>query len=718
MTKRIKQISALYKTASKIGQKSGNSYNFSHAERKLKESNPGVEPSKEEVLAQILEDPFFSEEDLGKILNIELSQDHAKKLNKAEKAMLELGAFLTGKERSLSLIGDYMTAEAASPGWVSQRHPFSLNDMESVKKAFNALDESQDVWHRRAAQQQQQADAEEGRFGYGYETNEVVYSFADGWKIVYVPAIGEGPNYKGDHSKSHDRTVEGNHMGICLGEKMGYNQNNNDGKIYSLRRPDNKPKVTFNIKENILQEAKGQGNGPPDIPSAKKAKEWLEQIKGLEYKESADYKAFPPTELKAAKSMFAKNPDSPYKGRWAAYWFGQGIPELDADIKRRISKNDFAVLASEIFRKYKELVQPVAKFWTEEWMKKRHNYTGYDPEDEPYVYDNDIFKLNNFWKTYKKEAWMKKAIERLFIIAPELAFTKKMHKHPEFLPWAHEAAEIWAETEDEDLFKYGLPDDPNFRDMIYKIAKTWAKEEKEKFLANKLHMQYKVKDPRIAQLAREIAEDFADRRDPKYLIYGFYNEDSFDDLTNEFLESLVRQMSPQYLRYKLHKLSKFNNMTQKYVENLVEEGSEVFFNYGFDEDERFEDLTGRLAEVWAERGDHLYFDYYFHNNRKFKKQTRKIAEILAERGDHAFRLYDLDKRPEFYELDEHFGDKEYFEILREQRRLKEMEENKREQEDSSSRIEEKLASLYKFLSKLGFPQEALLIKESIKQGYL
>jgi hypothetical protein len=82
----------------------------------------------------------------------------------------------------------------------------------------------------------------------------VIHDFGDGFKIVYVPAFGEMEGYplteeelKTDATKntSHDRIVEGNKMGVCLGKKMRLYQNNNSGKIYSLRNSANEPCVTI-----------------------------------------------------------------------------------------------------------------------------------------------------------------------------------------------------------------------------------------------------------------------------------------------------------------------------------------------------------------------------------------------------------------------------------------------------------------------------------------
>ena len=94
----------------------------------------------------------------------------------------------------------------------------------------------------------------------------VIHDFGDGFKIVYVPAFREMEPYpfteeelKEDPSNetSHDRIVEGNRMGVCLGKKMRLYQTNSSGKIYSLRNSNNDPCVTiraetdYNDNENV-----------------------------------------------------------------------------------------------------------------------------------------------------------------------------------------------------------------------------------------------------------------------------------------------------------------------------------------------------------------------------------------------------------------------------------------------------------------------------------
>jgi len=126
----------------------------------------------------------------------------------------------------------------------------------------------------------------------------VIYDFGDGYKIVYVPATSDGiqpyPFTEQDliqlkidpyeaKDTSHDRVVEGNKMGICLGKKMRLYQDNSEGSIYSLRNAKNEPCVTIRASEEsneqqylengkdvsvihntlLIHESLGKGNSTP-----------------------------------------------------------------------------------------------------------------------------------------------------------------------------------------------------------------------------------------------------------------------------------------------------------------------------------------------------------------------------------------------------------------------------------------------------------------------
>ena len=93
----------------------------------------------------------------------------------------------------------------------------------------------------------------------------VIHDFGDGFKIVYVPAVGEMQQYElSDEDKSsldqpnkktsYDRVIEGNKMGICLGKKMRLYQDNGGGKVYSLRDSKNDPCVTIRADDYFEEE--------------------------------------------------------------------------------------------------------------------------------------------------------------------------------------------------------------------------------------------------------------------------------------------------------------------------------------------------------------------------------------------------------------------------------------------------------------------------------
>ena len=78
---RIKQ---LHKVASKAAKKRASGINWTAAELALEALAPDVKHSREQVMQQIAESPLFSEEDLGKILNLNIESHHSKLLNKQE----------------------------------------------------------------------------------------------------------------------------------------------------------------------------------------------------------------------------------------------------------------------------------------------------------------------------------------------------------------------------------------------------------------------------------------------------------------------------------------------------------------------------------------------------------------------------------------------------------------------------------------------------------
>ncbi len=183
----------------------------------------------------------------------------------------------------------------------------SANDLLHIKDYLNGSEEPVnldqfDHWNElyRAAQQWHEVQwggEVTGKFGY-YRTDDVVYSFSNGYKIVAV-------------SDPQDLKVEGDMMQHCVGTNYCYYVEEGRGKIYSLRDPSNKPHVTIRtrverstwpIKEltelsgetyqpiETVEEIKGKQNEPPVAKYQEMIKEWLsESLSKDRYLQCGDY---------------------------------------------------------------------------------------------------------------------------------------------------------------------------------------------------------------------------------------------------------------------------------------------------------------------------------------------------------------------------------------------------------------------------------------------
>ena len=426
------------KYSSKASSKAAGGINWSVAEKKYLEGNDS-QPSREAITRLISEDPFFSREDIENILNIKIEDDFLNILNKHELIFIEIGGYLNKSLNQFNEIKDYLKVEKRikDPGGLADLIDFDLSDPAGMMRLFSKLNDDQEAWHERA-----RIIDEKGLGDDKYLTHEVVHDFNDGWVVVYLPAIGEGPNYKGDDTKSNDRTVEGNKNGLCLGTSMGLYQNNDDGKMYSVRDPSNKPRATIRISETLvddspvstLWEVKGKSNLSPGFGGAKHADIWFKLLKSeseFYYEDNEDYESFPPVTKEAALKEISEDVDSPYNDGWVVHWYKNGIDSLDADVKSRLEKNDPLILYSGLHKKYKELSYGVAEHWMtkyyenddptffmrqvepadiswpgEVWMPehlKKRGIFPYELEDE-----------HEAWKTYRNEPWMKNGLEKLF----------------------------------------------------------------------------------------------------------------------------------------------------------------------------------------------------------------------------------------------------------------------------------------------------------------
>ena len=449
MLSRANRIKKLHKYASKASSKKAKGLNWDAAEAEIKVSDEEV--SKDAILSQIAISPLFSEADIASMHAIRIEDRFRKALNTNEAAFLEMGAFLTEKVEKLSLIGDYLVSEATKPGDIAISYSIEFSNLDSIKAEFNRLDQAQEKRHQDAAEAQAAEVEEKGEFGHGYMTNDIVHDFGDGWSVVYVPAIGEGPSYKGDPWKSNDRTVEGNLNGLCLGSEMGLYQTNNEGKVYSIRDPSNKPRATVRILSDELQEVKGKSNETPDADGAVHADEWFRSYNDLEYEDNYDYKLFPPLNAEDAKAKFEEDEYSPYLDRWVAHWFRKGIPELDADVLDKIRFNNVLIIDSGLEKKYKELVQPVAKYWAERYLlgegSKKKNLLDLT---------NPIVNKPEPWKTYKKEVWMQQAAKKMFNENFDRALSLGLHQIPQFVAYGKSQAANLAKEKPWNFISGGL----------------------------------------------------------------------------------------------------------------------------------------------------------------------------------------------------------------------------------------------------------------------
>ena len=621
--------------------------NFSHAQSQLSEASPGMEFSRDEITRKMSERPLFSEEALDSIFKIEIEPHHSKLMNKAEKAFVEIGAFLTQKEDHIQEIGDYLSLERAQPGWIGERYDISLQTLQGVTENFNQLDQAQREAHEEAARKDAEAASSAGKFGNGYMTNEVVYDFGDGWKVVYVPAVGEGPNYKGDGKKSNDRTIEGNINGLCLGATQGLYQNNNSGKIYSVRDPKNNPAVTIRISdENYLLEAKGKNNLSPSVDGALHADKWFKTLDNLSYKSSHDYQAFPPLTIDDARSRFRNIGAKRFllKG-YATHWYRKGIDELDRRIDRYINFNDIDIIYSGLAKKYKELVEPVAKYWAEQWTDENDGNI-FGNFDTLYFYHLS----HESWKVYKKKPWMKAAIKKLMEERPQFGFKIGIHLISDYREYAEAEARNIAKDNPSDFFKLKLNEsypelerdaaetisiNDFFKLGLYEKYPEFIKDKDLRRLSAKDFFKYNLsKDfPEIAReyvAASEEKWEYPDYQRPpaidldSFFINGVYKY--VPDIANNWITRFVSRYPHNYFGYKIY--IDYPGIKRKAAETLITNGGwhdiAAFFDANLDKD--FPGLAYNAIKKVIEDNPSLFYELKL--SKKFK--TIGLKDDLAK----------------------------------------------------------------------------------------
>lgn len=656
---RMNRFEALLKAASKASSKKAKGLNWDAAEAEIKVSDEEV--SKDAVQTQILASPLFSEADIASMHAIQIEERFRKTLNTEEAAFVEMGAFLTDKLEKLSLIGDYLISKATKPGDVSASYSMRFQSLDALKEEFNKLDQAQERWHQEAAAAQAAEVEEAGEFGNGYMTNQVVHSFDDGWTVVYVPAADEGPNYKGNPEKSNDRTVEGNLNGLCLGSVSGYYQNNDSGKIYSVRDPSNKPGATIRIHNNSLEEAKGKNNISPNVEAAIHADKWLKSRKGLSYKDNLDYIKFPPLSRQLAEEAFKSDYQSAYSKGWIVDWFNEGIPEIDQDVKYKIIDNDISIINAGFHKKYKELAEPVAKFWAEK-----------------YINDDDLnifSKSKEASRIYRKRPWMQAAAEKLFKEDTNRAFFFGLGEIPEFISFATTSAKRLAGDRPYDFFAYGLSDMEPLKYLKRSAAENLAKKNPHGFVELGLHTAEAYMDltrSTIRSLAKEdpyfffrmgfhkkesyrdlagIAAESLTIKDPYYFFeYGLHELSAYRDLSRVAAEGLAKDSPFHFFDHELHLIEGNKDIARIAAENLASESPKLFLDYGLNKIEAYEDLTIIVAESLAKHEPYYFFSYVLHREDAYKDLARIAAEGLAKNRPSAFFGFELHKVDAYKDL--------------------------------------------------------------------
>lgn len=398
------RLSKLISIASKVGFKAAKGLNFT-------ERQEGRESA-------------FSEEMLEKIKSLDLDsvtgQDFYVRLNKNEKKFIEAGLIYHDKIDQASELYDYLTDSVIKqPGDLFLKYKFDIASIQDIKEIFSKILSDSHQWHENLAKEQQKDGEGKGKYPNGYMTNDVVYSFDDGWNIVYVPAEGEVEPWDQSGSSSHDRVLEGNLMGLCLGSSKRLFQKNNLGKIYSVRDPNNNPEVTIRMKGGSEkgysppEEMKGKFNLNPSVAASKHMIEWFEQI-GSDYKKSSDNKLIPPLTKEAVLEKIKTLKEKVLGQPWILSWYRKGIEELDRIVEHEINNpSSSRLIGSMIHKKYPELLEPYILKLLNNNMLYKFYPLGFEEsmDKKPFVSMSALSA--EIWKKYRNRDWIKKLLENI-----------------------------------------------------------------------------------------------------------------------------------------------------------------------------------------------------------------------------------------------------------------------------------------------------------------
>jgi hypothetical protein len=415
----------IIKEAGPKEKKRARGINFDHVKNLL--SQDGSEVSK-----QAIDEALADEKNL--VINIDklnwiesLDLDHEAKsgrLSEHESYLLIIGSAITSNsleeaKSKLSKLNTYFITNHQIRAGSFELNLADLFDTEKIKVLFDEKFNLAEKWEKESEQRAGQSK------GTVYLSNEVVHDFGDGWKVVYVPAAGEIEPFPGFENTSHDRILEGNKNGLCLGSQLKYYQDNDSGKIYSVRDPENKPRVTIRIQNNELEEAKGKNNNTPDPEGAEHAVRWFKSVAKLNYKDNYDYKKFPPTNIDDARRIFNMDSNIPYREGWISSWYKKGIPELDDHVLEYVFKKDPILFQSGLGKTHLELVKPSV-------IEACKKYLNNDSYAEVLFGEPFYPPVHEVFKTYKSLPEMVLAVKKLSEEEPIRFFNIGLQEYPEY----------------------------------------------------------------------------------------------------------------------------------------------------------------------------------------------------------------------------------------------------------------------------------------------
>jgi len=523
----ILKISFRQKTAGKREAKKVSGLNFEEIKKRL--ISEGIDPTAEEIKARMLDEGYLviSEKQKNIINSIDISESAKKRVNEVESALIVIGAVLCNESEydaksDIEVFDWYLETFELQPGKLGISDG-DIKDIISIKKVYEK------IYSEVAGKKRKSDETANETSNDDYLSNEIVYDLGEGWRVVYVPAAGEMEPYPGYSNTSHDRVLEGDKNGLCLGSGARYYQNNQAGKIYSVRDPGNKPRVTIRIDRNILQEAKGKNNNPPDILAAIKANDWFKTIEGLNYKEAPDYRSFPPLNIYDAKESFTYNKYQAYKDGWVPHWYNNGIAEIDEDIEEKIKLYDEQIITAGFgkYPKFFEKIKPVVIYWC-------NNYLNGSRRAEEIIFLSN--ENHEIFKTYKKLPEMQLAVKKLSESDKAHNFlVLNLHKIKEYEKYIKNPAERFVEINPK-IFIERYSDEP------------WAEVYLNKILGRLINS--------------------TDYSDYEFIVEKLFNKNFVKEYLERAINNMIFYDSEQFLA-NLHKYSYINKLDPKNKDKLI-----------------------------------------------------------------------------------------------------------------------------------------------------